>query len=393
MSPRVIPAEIEAVMEAEQAEFDRRHLLTSSAEPYVEGGPHSFFKDLLRIWRHNQRSAQAADSPLLRGIDPGEEPTPADRGDPLDRVEARLSRYRIGTRLEERDLGVASGDDFLRPSAPGYLADLYGRAARQLGRIADALERRPLEAGMVDTSSGQALVKIPRLSGGAAVAVQASNNAAIQETDPTTTSYSAPVGTIAGQVDMSAQLFELSRLGLDSAIAEDLGRAFGTVLDAQIVSGSGASGQLRGLLNVTGILSATSATTTVQGQVSALWSGFRSLSGTSGFGSPDADDYLTLVSPGRFAWWSGGSGDASNVSGDIRLPGRVVLSGAVPEGEAYLVDRSAVVLLGRSANVQVFDQTGSATLTVRVRAHGYGALLVKSPLGIFRLSGLPAMTF
>jgi hypothetical protein len=392
--PKDAPPDVRAGLEQIERDHAERHArILSPYEPYVRNGPYSYFRDLLRVHRHEQRSAAAADSPLLRGLDPGEDPTPIDRGDSLAAVQERLSRYRVAHRLQEgRDIGVASGDDFLRPSAPGWIADIYGQAARQVGRIADALERAAVEPGMVDTSSGVAVIKIPRLSGGAAVAVQASNNAALQETDPTTTSYSGPVGTIAGQVDMSTQLFERSEPRLDEAVAEDLGRATGVSLDAQLVTGSGASGQIRGFQNVASILSGTSAATTVQGQVSALWAGFRTLSGTTGFGSPDVGSYLVLVSPGRFAWWAGGSGSAA-IPGELRLPGRVVLSGAVPEGEAYIVDRSSVILVGGENRVRVFDEVGSATLTVQVRSHASAALLVKSPLGIYRLSGLPAMTF
>ena len=86
----------------------------------------------------------------------------------------------------------------------------------------------------------------------------------MQEVDPTTAGASTPVGTVAGQVDMSRQLFDLSRPGMDGAITEDLGRAHGTAIDAQIVAGSGSGQNMRGLLNVSGILSVTGAVTNVQ---------------------------------------------------------------------------------------------------------------------------------
>jgi hypothetical protein len=69
--------------------------------------------------------------------------------------------------------------------------------------------------------------------------------------------------------------------------------------------------------------------TTAQGQVSAPWSGFRSLSGSSGFGVPTVESYVTALSPGRFAWWSRGCG-GSGVQVAPNLPGTVVLTGAVP---------------------------------------------------------------
>jgi hypothetical protein len=373
---------------------------------------HSFFRDLLVIAESDARAKGTLERALseggLGGHDPGSATPPpsAFAGDDVEAARERIAQAHERARKveelrarrarsEKRDLTSAGTHDFMRPSnVPEWIADAYGQAGRQVGRIADALIREPLEPGMVqDNGSGQlVLAAIPRLSGGGAVAIQATQNSAIQETDATTASYAAPVGTVAGQLDLSRQLFDLSQPGLDRGIATDLGRASGVLLDSQIVSGSGASGQLRGLLNVSGILTATSAATGVQGQVSALWSGFRSLSGSGGFGSPDLADYLTLVSPGRFAWWSGGSGGAG-VQVAPNLPGRTVLSGAVPEGEAYIIDRSAVVLVGGEPRVRVFEETGSGTLTVRVSSFAYAALAVLAPTGIFRLSGLPAMTF
>lgn len=96
---------------------------------------------------------------------------------------------------------------------------------------------------------------------------------------------------------MSRQVFELSRPGMDEVIADDLGRAFGGALDVQIVNGSGASGQLRGLLQVAGILSVAGTVTSAATFIESVWKAFSALAGTSGFGSPDPDGYLTIVHP------------------------------------------------------------------------------------------------
>jgi hypothetical protein len=361
---------------------------------------HSYFRDLLQIALSEQR----AETSLLRAIAEGGRggrdegpPVPPSHGFADDTVEE--ARTRIAAALK-RDLSTSTVGDVLRPSAPGYIANIFGQAARQVGRLADAVRREPLDPAYVDTSTGVPVVTIPRLSGGAAVASQASQNAAVQETDPTTAGYSAPLATVAGQVDMSTQLFELSRPGFDAVIANDLGRATGTVLDAQLVSGSGTSGQLRGLATVSGILTAATTATTAQAQLSAIWNGFNLLAGSTGFGSPDPDSYLTVMHPRRYAFLSGGSG-GTGAQVTPNLPGQVVLTGGVRtnlgagtnEDEVLIVDKSVVVLVGGTPTIRVFEEVGSGTLTVRVSSWANAALLVTAPTGIVRISGFPTPTF
>jgi hypothetical protein len=399
MSPRVVPAskrgalppDVEAVMEAQRAENARRKKL-AEFEPYVPGGPYSFFRDLWRLRKQDERIASS-----FRGQDPGEIPLPIDHNDPIANVHERLSRY---WRPERRDLSSSNAAEALKPSAPGWIAQVYGQANRQVGRLANAIEQRRIDRGMIDNSSGTPVLVIPRLSGGAGVAIQASQNAAVQETDPTTTSYSAPIGSVAGQVDMSAQLFEFSRPGLDEAISDDLGRASGVTIDSQLIAGSGASGQLRGLVNVSGILTLATTATTVQAQLSAIWNGFNVLAGTTGFGNPDPSGYLTILHPRRFAWLSGGSG-GTGVQTTPNLPGQVVLTGGVRtnlgagtnEDEVLIVEKSNLILAGGDVRFRVYPEVGSGTLTVRVQSQADAALVVKNPAAILRISGFPNPTF
>lgn len=93
------------------------------------------------------------------------------RGGTLEAARRRITK---GT---QRDLSVANAGDIIRPSAPGYIGDVFVRASKQTGTLADALGPQPLDRGMVDTSSGVPILSVPRFTSGGAVAVQASQNA------------------------------------------------------------------------------------------------------------------------------------------------------------------------------------------------------------------------
>jgi capsid protein len=355
---------------------------------------HSYFRDLLLVAESEARAsrslARAVEHGGRGGRDEGPAVPPADGwGD--DTLEAARRRLVAG---HKRDLSASGNADMFRPSVPGWIADVFGRAARQTGMLATVFERRPLEPGMVDVSGGQAVLKaIPRFASGAAVAVQSTENAAVEETDPTTASTAPPVGTIAGNVDLSRQLFEFSQPGMDGAISDDLGRAHGTVLDAQIVNGSGAGHNLRGLLNVAGILSVAGTVTSAATFIESVWKAYSALAGGSGYGTASAHEYVVIVHPRRFAW---ARGNTTGIQAQALLPGTVVASAGVPtnlgagtnEDVALVVERSAVILVGDSPTFHVFEQVGSGTLTVRISSWNQAALVVKHPAAVARVTGL-----
>jgi hypothetical protein len=127
---------------------------------------HSYFRDLLTVSRSQARAKDTLERAVTEGgrggHDPGsEEPPPgAFAGeDDVTQAEARiasaLDRDRRA-REEFRDLGSASTPDFMRPSnLPSWLAQEYGQANRQVGRIAAAIRNEPLLPGMAqDNGSG-----------------------------------------------------------------------------------------------------------------------------------------------------------------------------------------------------------------------------------------------
>lgn len=143
---------------------------------------------------------------------------------------------------------------------------------------------------------------------------------------------------------------------------------------------------------MSGTLAVTNAATAAAGQASSIWSAFSSLAGPTGFGNANPADYVTIVHPRRLAFLQAGGW---NAGGALNLPGTVVASGGIRtnlgaganEDEVYVLERSNVLLLLRDVVFRVLPEVGSSTLTVRLSAWGTGALLVKNPAAVARISG------
>lgn len=100
--------------------------------------------------------------------------------------------------------------------------------------------------------SGTDSINLPKISTGTATAVQSADAGAVQSTDLTDTSVSAPVRTIAGQQDIAIQLLDQSPVSFDEVVFADLIADYNQKLDVQVISGSGSAGQVTGLLTVSG---------------------------------------------------------------------------------------------------------------------------------------------
>jgi HK97 family phage major capsid protein len=170
----------------------------------------------------------------------------------------RLNRHRHETvvdgLVEARDVGTGA---FAGLTVPQYLTDLAAPKARAGRPFADIARGVPLpDDGMT--------VNISRITTGAATAIQAAENDAVQETNMDDTLLTVDVRTIAGQQDVSRQAIERGT-GIEDVVVADLIFAYHTNLDNQIINGAGTSGTHLGVLNVVGInaVAYTDATPTV----------------------------------------------------------------------------------------------------------------------------------
>jgi len=190
-------------------------LVTVTDEPltYEEHSGRSFFQDLFHMqYRH----------------DPG--------------ASARIARHTVEMDVEHRDVGTGA---FAGLVVPQYLVDLAADLARAGQPFANLCTRLPLPQG------GMTL-NISRVTTGSSAAVQTSENSAVSETDMDDTLLTSDIRTIAGQQDVSRQAIERGD-GIDALIMADLAAAHATVKDTQIISGTGSSGQLLGIGNISGI--------------------------------------------------------------------------------------------------------------------------------------------
>lgn len=169
------------------------------------------------------------------------------RGD-LDAAQ-RLQRHMAEERAEGVELRDVGTGAFTGLTVPQYLPDLVAPPKRAMRPVADLARKLALPAdGMT--------VNISRITTGTATAVQATENAGVQETDADDTLLTVDVRTIAGQQDISVQALQRS-VGADAVIIADLQNAYHTVLDSQIINNDGTSGTHKGIRGTSGIVSVT----------------------------------------------------------------------------------------------------------------------------------------
>lgn len=181
--------------------------------------------------------------------------------DGADESRARLARHAqdVATRPEYR-AGLngtdGTGGYFVPPS---YLVSQYVELARATRPTADAVTNQPLPGG---TDS----MNIPKIATGASVAAQDGQGTAVSETDMTDATIPVSVVTIAGQQSVSQQLIDQSPINFDDIVFKDLMRAHGVLVDTQVISGTNANGQVKGILTASNTISIayTDTTPTVQ---------------------------------------------------------------------------------------------------------------------------------
>jgi len=181
-------------------------------QSYHPQGEHSFFKDLI--------TARSGDF------------------DAINRLHVNNSEMRTNAGLGSYTSG--HGDSF---SPPGYL-DVVEQA-RAGSVFANLIHQEQLPSAVSS-------VNLPRIlsTGGTTVATQNSQNTGVSNVDVNTDLLTSSVTTIAGAQIVSQQLLDQTPSyggsTIDTILMRDLSADFARNLDVQVLTGSGASGQLQG---------------------------------------------------------------------------------------------------------------------------------------------------
>ena len=340
----------------------------------------------------------------------------------FERLQRHAAEVRVeGEGQETRAVGTGAFGGLVIPQ---YLIGLAARVMRAGRPLANVVARLPLpEQGMQLT--------IPRGTTGAAVSSQATENSALQNTDEVWTNLNVPVATVGGQQDVSRQSLERGTPGIDQIVYLDLAGAFHAELDRQVAQGSGASGQMLGVLNTASIYTATafgaavtaaSLNTKVAGAVAGVggtgvgvtpkvivmhprrWGYLTSLSDTAGrpLVVPNAGAGQNIlaanIAPGAYSGGDDpedfrvaipvGSMQGLPVFTDANLPTNL---GTNLEDPVLILDNDHLLLWedGDGMPRQLrFEQTLGQNLTVKLVVYGYAAFTAgRYPQAVGRVGG------
>jgi HK97 family phage major capsid protein len=157
----------------------------------------------------------------------------------------RLSRHskeaEVHGEIKERALATGGAAGLV---VPQYLVDMAAPVLRNGRATANICNQHELPA------QGMSLI-VPRGTTGASSGPQATENAAVSNTDQVWANLTVPVVTVAGQENVSRQLLERGA-GMDEIIYTDLLKAYAANLDTQVINGSGSGGNALGILQTAG---------------------------------------------------------------------------------------------------------------------------------------------
>lgn len=349
-----------------------------SRSVYGPGSQHSYFRDKALV----EVAEQHGQALRLKGI-PGAAQLPFGGATQESLGEARKRLATVERRnVTTSDPGAAgflpAGD------VPAFISDQFAVSARAAAVVAPLLTAAELGPG--------GTVSVPRFSTGASIEMHLEAGS-VSETDIDSETGEAPAGVAAGLVDISQQAVDAAVGGvLDVALAAELGRALGERIDQQVLNGAGTGEEIRGLLAVSGITSAsyTDASPTVTELLAALWQ--LSSTAATAYGQP----LPVLLAHARRLAWLESKALTTNPPLTLRLPGsRTVQSTAIPttngsstnEDVMILLDPTQVVLASRPPQLEVFAEAQSDKLMLRFRTYSFFGLAVRQPTAVAALSG------
>lgn len=338
----------------------------------------------------------------------------------------RLNRHsrEVSVEGEALEARAVASTGFAGLVVPQYLVDLAAEALRAGRPFANACTKLPMPA------EGTSFI-VPRGTTAATAAIQATENAAMSNTDEVWGNVTVPVATIAGQQQVSRQSIERGTPGLDALIYLDLAGAYQSALDTQLWSGSGSSGQVLGVQNTSSINAATAFgaapsgvnfTSKLAGQIAAVAGAGAQVSPKAIFMHPRRWGFLTSLvdgqnrplvqpvangpfnvtginlNPGSYGVDDATATNGYNVVGylqglpvitDANMPTAV---GTNSEDLVFVVDTRQMLLWEQGDGMPQmlrFEQTLGNQLTVLLAVYGYAAFTAgRYPGGVGKIGGL-----
>jgi HK97 family phage major capsid protein len=320
----------------------------------------------------------------------------------------RLHRNNSVMGLDQRALSTTAGAGG-QFAPPAWLVADWIKLARPARVTADLLTKYALPYGVSS-------INLPKVTGGTTEAVQATQNSAVSNTDITTDAASSGIVTVAGQQVVAQQLLDQSGIPFDQIILGDLAADYAMKLDAQVVSGAGTGGTLKGLIaagtavtwtQASPVVAAAVVATSFQAQVTKIAAAItnaRYAPATHVVMSPERWGWITeavdangrpLVPPASSggtlnAFGSAGEPTAQGMAGTFAgLPVYVDPALTVASGnETVLIMRASDAWLWESELfVQSFDAPYAVSLGVLFRAHAYSALVNRYPASVQAMTG------
>jgi HK97 family phage major capsid protein len=249
-------------------------------------------------------------------------------------------------------------------------------------------------------------INLPKVASGATVAVQATQNSALSDTAMTTTSVSSGITTIGGKQVVSLQLLNQSGIPFDRVVLQDLAADYAMNVDKQVLYGSNASGQLRGLVGVANNTAFTTASPALVSATAANSFYNKVIAAAAGIATTR---YLpanaVVMHPNRWAWAlqaldgnvrpiiaaDGGVFNAPAISTDVVAEGSVGTMGKIPvfidpnislaansvtnQDEVYVLRTQDLELFESQLLLESFEATYADQASVLFRALAWSAFI------------------
>jgi HK97 family phage major capsid protein len=322
-------------------------------------------------------------------------------GDPESRT--RLELHGRQMIVEMRDVTTAD------PGAASFIPPLYmGQDwidATIPGRpFADRVPKIPL-------SPVGKRMDFPRVQTYPTADVQAAEADAVNEQDFDGETYSVNKVTIAGQNDVSLQTLEFTDPSIDSVIMRDLVKSYNSKLDYQLIYGTGANGQHRGIKTVV-VSDGGNSISFTSGSGAALLGKIYEGQADVSTNAPGYEANTVLLHSRRAAWMA----SHRDANGNLFQQGQLFLAageqdrafvGSIAglnvirdaniltnqgtgtnEDDVYVFDIDELMLAEGPLRTRVLQEVLSGTLQVRIQLYAFSAFAGgRRPKVISRISG------